>query len=55
MAINENTLAKDIALLEGNSQSLSIAQVKEVIRLTLDCLAKHRMSDVVKLIEKHGE
>lgn len=30
MAINENTLAKEVAAVEGGKENLSIAQVKEV-------------------------
>lgn len=36
--INLNELARVVTLIEGGAQSLSIAQVKEVQRLTLDAL-----------------
>jgi hypothetical protein len=54
MAINENKLARTIAWQEGKIQSVNIAQIKEVIRLLLDELARsHDYSQIVALIEKH--
>lgn len=36
--INLNALAKDVTLAEGGKESLSVAQVKEVIKQTLSAL-----------------
>ena len=55
MKISENNLARHIALREGLARELSIAQVKEVLRHTLDILANdHNLYDVVALLRKHG-
>lgn len=51
--IDQNDLARDITEAEGGKQSLSIAQVKEVLRLTLEALAKHRPASVLKLVYAH--
>ena len=53
--INENTLAKMVSEEEGGGENLSIAQIKEVINVTLDLLSEYKMSEVVALIEKHAE
>ena len=52
MTINENNLAKKIALKEGKKLELSIAQIKEVQKILLNELAKEKPSDVLKLLEK---
>lgn len=49
--INLNKLAKDITEKEGKKVSLSIAQVKEVLKIALCLLSKHKISDVIKLLE----
>lgn len=50
--MNLNKLAKDITLAEGGEVNLSIAQVKEVLRITIDRLANYPLWEVVRLIEK---
>lgn len=52
--INENKLAQQVVEMEGGEQSLSIAQVKEVISKTFKALAEYPMSEVVALVEKHS-
>lgn len=49
--INLNKLAKEITLKEGGKESLSIAQVKEVLSITLDKLSEEKPSDVLELLE----
>ena len=39
MIVNLNTLAKSITLKEGKKLNLSIAQVKEVLKITLNLLS----------------
>ncbi len=51
-AINENTLAKEVAATEGGTVNLAIAQVKEVLNKTLNNLAARPVSEVVALLEK---
>ena len=55
--LNENDLAKYVVLRAGGKQSISIGQVKEVIKLTLDRLASLSrgggMASIVALVEKH--
>lgn len=57
--INENRLAEKVASTEGLKQSLSIAQIKEVVKLTLDALgtewAAGNETGVVELVTKHAE
>ena len=55
MPINENALAKKLTLAEGLKKVLTIADCKEVLRLTLDFLACERPSEVLALLEKHEE
>jgi hypothetical protein len=51
--INENKLAIEIAKKE-KGEEVSIAQIKEVLRLALKLLAKEKPSDVLALLEKRG-
>jgi len=51
--LNLNKLAKAITLKEGKKHSLSIAQVKEVIKLLFKELGKYATDDVVKTINRH--
>lgn len=54
--INENTLAKEIAALEGGKHNLSIAQVKEVLKMTFDLLSnQYKPSEVLATLESHKE
>lgn len=55
MRINENSLAKAIVMAEGLKKVLTIADVKEVLRITLDLLSAEMPSDVLALLEKHGQ
>lgn len=51
--INENDLAKAIAEREGLKVQVDIAQIKEVLRVTLDILGEKAPSEVLRLVEKH--
>ena len=53
MAINLNILAKEIALIEGKKESVSIAQIKEVIKITLEKLAAEDIIEVLKLLRRY--
>lgn len=53
--INENTLAKEVASIEGLKEEMNIGQIKEVIRCVLECLAGYSASEVMALVEKHEE
>lgn len=50
--INQNKLARRISYLEGKKVNLSIAQIKEVLRITLEELALYKPSEILQLIEK---
>jgi hypothetical protein len=50
--MNLNTFAREITEQEGLKKSLSIAQVKEVIRLTLSGLKKLSVQELVELIRR---
>lgn len=57
-SINENWLAEEITSREKGLKEIDIAQVKEILRNTLDILAEIKESDSDKfdaLIEKHKE
>lgn len=52
MKINLNTLAKTIASEEGKLVEVNVAQIKEVLRITLDILANdYQPSEVLALLE----
>jgi hypothetical protein len=54
--INLNTMAKHIVLEEGGKKSVNIAQVKEVMKLTLEYLGVEwhngNEEEVIKLIKR---
>jgi len=52
--LNLNKLAQWVAKHEGGKQNLSIAQIKEVIRLTLIGLSKEKPSETLKTIERYS-
>jgi len=51
--ISEEWLAEEITKAEGKKESVNIAQVKEVLRITLDILASIKEDDVSQLLKKH--
>ena len=51
--MNLNALARKITLREGLRESVSIAQVKEVLRITLEELSEEKPSEVLRLVERH--
>ena len=51
--INLNHMARDITLKEGGKVSLSIAQVKEVMKIFLEELAKKSTVEVVSLVGRY--
>jgi hypothetical protein len=51
--INLNTLARDITLKEGMKESMSIAQVKEVLKITMQELGKYKASEIMLAVEKY--
>ncbi len=54
--INERNLAVKVCETEGGSENLSVAQVAEVIKKTLDELAREvseNASGILELIERH--
>lgn len=53
--VNLNDLARDITKKEGGSVNLSIGQVKEVMRLTLEELASRTDEEVLELINRYRE
>ena len=50
MAINQNVLARKIAAAEAGKVEVNIAQIKELLRCTLDILSEERPSDILKLL-----
>ncbi len=49
--LNLNKLAKDVAEREGGKIEVNIAQIKEVIRHTLDVLSVEKPSAVLAVLE----
>ena len=50
--MNLNAMAKRLTLAEGLREAISIAQVKEVLRLTLDELALMEPGDLCLVLNK---
>lgn len=53
MRINLNKLAKEITLLEGKKESLSIGQVKEVLKITFQKLSTFSAEEVESILKKY--
>jgi hypothetical protein len=51
--LNLNKLAAEVTQREGGAVNLPIAQVKEVMRLTLEALARVPASVALEAIERH--
>jgi hypothetical protein len=51
--INQNELAKKITIIEGKKRSVSIAQVKEIMKITFQQLSLHEDKDILNLINKY--
>jgi hypothetical protein len=54
--MNQNELARTVALLEGGKVNLPIGQVKEVIRITLNVVAQLAVDsplEFMKMINQH--
>lgn len=52
-SVNLNTLARDITKQEGGKVNLSIAQVKEVLRLTFEKLAEMHPVDALTIVRRY--
>ena len=53
--MNQNELAKAIALIEGKKKSVSIAQVKEIMKIHYKLLNKNFTEDqILRLVDKYG-
>jgi predicted DNA-binding antitoxin AbrB/MazE fold protein len=50
--VNLNTLAREITLKEGKKLNLTIAQVKEVLKLTLVSLKTLTLEDLTELLRR---
>ena len=51
--VNLNKMATRITLKEGKKKSISIGQVKEVMKLTFQELAKIECFEVLKIVRKY--
>lgn len=54
MRINLNAFAKTLSTREGLKEAVNIAQIKEVLRLTLEELACLKPSEALEMIERHA-
>jgi hypothetical protein len=52
MAVNLNTMARNITLQEGMKKSVSIAQVKEILKLTLRSLKTMSVAELMQLLAR---
>lgn len=50
---NMNDFAREITEQEGGAKSVNIAQVKEIIKLTLEKLAKLGTAEALALIKRY--
>lgn len=53
--MNLNNLAKDITLSEGKSKSLSIAQVKEVMKILLTELSSLNQRELMSILRRYSK
>jgi predicted DNA-binding antitoxin AbrB/MazE fold protein len=53
MITNLNDLAKRVTLKEGKKLNLSIAQVKEVMRILFSSLTEMKFKDVVEILNRY--
>lgn len=53
MGINQNTLAKAVALVEGKKINVNIAQIKEVQRALLILISQYPDEEILKLINRY--
>ncbi len=51
--MNLNKLAVDIAKREGGKKSISIAQIKEVLRIAFQELGKHKDKEVIHVVNRY--
>lgn len=51
-ALDRNTLAVTVSMLEGKKKAVNIAQIKEVISRTFDVLSLHSKDTIYKTIKK---
>jgi hypothetical protein len=51
--MNLNKLARTIALKEKGKKEVSIAQIKEVLKITLHELAKEPLYEIAKLLKRY--
>ena len=52
MSINQNDLARRVALAEGKKEATDIAQIKETLRIVLSLLAREHPADVLALLRR---
>ena len=53
MTLNQNTIAKQIAEEEGGAEELSIAQIKEVMKLYNQALALEEEWEILKMLVRY--
>ena len=51
--MNLNNLARIVTLKEGKKKSVSIAQVKEILKIILKELAKEDLYEVIKVLKRY--
>lgn len=51
--VNLNNLAKDITINEGLKKSVSISQVKEIMKLIFKALKQMTLSDIIGILNRY--
>lgn len=51
-SMNLNELARKIAQKEGLKKQVNIAQIKEILRITLKLLKEYTLDEIVKLFKR---
>ena len=53
MGINQNDIARQVSKIEGGKQELSIAQIKEVMKIYNTVLAQEEPFEVLKMLKRY--
>ena len=51
--MNQNDIAKEISIMEGGAENLSIAQIKEVMKCYNHLLAREESWEILKMLKRY--
>ena len=52
--MNMNDFAVEVAILERGKQEVNIAQIKEILKVTLRLLAQMDDEEIIRLLNRYG-